>query len=303
MFVSAAADAVTLAPPTAFFVVLVLTAVPALGLAQVAGDAGSAVGHGERSNLSFDDPKQVVAREGGDAGLEKELFSALLEPFVGAHRNAIGSGDGLAALRNELHVLQSTLRRRVLEVGLKEPAKRSAVIDNVRARARAEFASLGGEPATAFFDRSVADARDEARARLWGKIICWCTDEGWTKTLAGCPDGCANPQKTMVENGLDEGLTDEEIIERMVNDPRGGEQVRASLKAEGFNLVAFWMPVLTGGFALVLVVLALRRLVHRGGADAPAAQRGDGAADGVDGGPAQDRWTELVEKELEELDD
>lgn len=52
--------------------------------------------------------------------------------------------------------------------------------------------------------------------RLEGFYICACPKEKYTKTLAGCPDGCADEQKILIRESVREGKSDAEIREVMV---------------------------------------------------------------------------------------
>jgi hypothetical protein len=48
---------------------------------------------------------------------------------------------------------------------------------------------------------SLSDLPREHRERvwsLWNRLVCACPDENWSKLLANCPDGCADPQKQQV---------------------------------------------------------------------------------------------------------
>jgi hypothetical protein len=73
--------------------------------------------------------------------------------------------------------------------------------------------------------------RNRRISSLETSLICWCKEEDWTRTLAGCPEGCAMEQKMLIGAWLDEGATNDEIIERMVQHPRGGPRVRAAPEA------------------------------------------------------------------------
>jgi len=52
--------------------------------------------------------------------------------------------------------------------------------------------------------------------RLLGKLICKCTAEKWTRTLATCRDACAEEQKQQIRERLEQGWSDEQIIEEEV---------------------------------------------------------------------------------------
>lgn len=53
---------------------------------------------------------------------------------------------------------------------------------------------------------------DERYRRLTGLLVCACPDENWTRTLHGCPDGCANPQKEELRALLVADKSDADIL-------------------------------------------------------------------------------------------
>lgn len=133
------------------------------------------------------------------------------------------------------------------------------------------------------------EARRRARA-LWGRLCCACPSENWSRTLANCPDACADPQKGEVTRALAEGATDEQVLEAQLG--RYGPQVLAAPEAEGAAAWVYWAPflLLAGGAGLVAGVLARWRRgerveVVRPGVEVPRGEELD-----------------AVERELEEME-
>ena len=138
---------------------------------------------------------------------------------------------------------------------------------------------------------------EKRREYLRGRIICWCPDEGWTKTLSGCPDGCANDQRTLVDRWLAAGLSDQEIFDRMVAHERGGPRV-ISVPKDGRDSRFFILPFLFAGVGIIGFAAMLRRLLSRGRAQAAT------LAPSVPPPPAEDAvWDAQIEAELKEMDD
>jgi cytochrome c-type biogenesis protein CcmH/NrfF len=147
------------------------------------------------------------------------------------------------------------------------------------------------------------DSKDwspEERRRLdhlFGQIVCACPKEGWSKTLAGCPDGCSEKQKAEVRAALKAGKTDEEIIAEQVR-IYGTEQVKALPDSPLAHLFPF---VALGALAVLAVAFLVRSVRPRrpGAAEPPpaAAVRAEGPAAG------QNEIEEAVERDLREMDE
>jgi cytochrome c-type biogenesis protein CcmH/NrfF len=147
--------------------------------------------------------------------------------------------------------------------------------------------------------------------RLFTLVICACPKEGFTKTLAGCPDGCADEQKREVRAGVKAGKTDQQILE---------EQVIAHHTREVLSLpdsrLAHLVPYLALG-VMVMVVLGIlvKSIRPRPPAGSPApsalppgkAAAGGPAANGGRSGNADSaeeaRLDAAVERDLAEMDE
>ena len=105
----------------------------------------------------------------------------------------------------------------------------------------------------------------------------------------------------LVTRWLDAGYTADEIVERMVAHPKGGEQVRGYLKPEGVNLLSYWLPALLFLIALVVAAVFLLGAVRRG-SGVPVGET-PSSADGATSETNSDHWGDEIEKELKEMDD
>jgi len=142
-----------------------------------------------------------------------------------------------------------------------------------------------------------SDYTPEERRRienLFRYILCACPRENWTRTLAGCPDGCADEQKMMVRLGVKAGKTDQEII---------AEQVRIhrteKVKAVPDSKLAHLTPYLVVGALAIALGAALVRSVRRRGPSAPRKA--------LEAPPALSRedreLADTVERDLREMDE
>ncbi|MBI4577565.1 MAG: cytochrome c-type biogenesis protein CcmH [Planctomycetes bacterium] len=136
----------------------------------------------------------------------------------------------------------------------------------------------------------------EARRRvrgLWARLCCACPSESWSRTLANCPDGCADAQKGEVVRAVAQGATDGQVLEAQRS--RHGPQVLAAPEAEGSAAWVYWAPflLLLGGAGLVAGVLARwRRGAMTGAAGAALVQAEAPRGEELD----------AVERELEGMD-
>ena len=89
--------------------------------------------------------------------------------------------------------------------------------------------------------------------RLESHIMCGCTKENWTRTLSGCPDGCADPQKVTIRERVMNGWSDEEIMEEQVG--KYGERVRAAPK----TLWPYLLPLVMLVAGMLVAVAVVRR--------------------------------------------
>lgn len=93
--------------------------------------------------------------------------------------------------------------------------------------------------------------------RLEQRLMCACPKENWIKTLRGCPDGCAIPQKIEVRRMLEEGASDEQILQAQVD--RYGAKVLAAPDLGGIGgLTYLLVPALVLVAVVVMAVVLVR---------------------------------------------
>jgi cytochrome c-type biogenesis protein CcmH/NrfF len=83
--------------------------------------------------------------------------------------------------------------------------------------------------------------------RLQGQVMCACPDENFSRTLANCPDGCADPQKSAIRAQVMSGWPDDRIIAAQIAEH--GPRVRAHPGWSGAGKWAIILPfaALAGG--------------------------------------------------------
>ena len=149
-------------------------------------------------------------------------------------------------------------------------------------------------------DASSQGAGDSKRIlRLFSEFKCKCPKEDWTRTLAGCFEPCVDPQKTLIRKLVAQGLDDDAIRARMIQDA-GTEKVIARPSA------AYWILLLPNlfpitaflvlGGGVVLMLVAMRKKTRLAGDGEP----GSAAGEALPGYP-QAPSTELVDRVEEEL--
>jgi hypothetical protein len=149
--------------------------------------------------------------------------------------------------------------------------------------------------------RAAMETADQAvytrrKKHIVDHLMCWCPKPAcdFTRTLAGCPDPCANEQKSLVGAWIREGLSDEEIFQRMVVNPKGGPRV-LTLRVEGAQRFGFYLPILLAMAGGCVVIWLLSRSVKRG--QEHAALEFSAPAEAQDS-----QWGNEIERELKELD-
>lgn len=95
----------------------------------------------------------------------------------------------------------------------------------------------------------------DIQSELEETLICLC---GCGQTIKSCPHqncGFAIPAKAKIEAYLREGKTKEEIIDAFL--AQNGEEVLATPKKEGFNLLGYLMPfiVLIGAAGIIIFII------------------------------------------------
>lgn len=122
----------------------------------------------------------------------------------------------------------------------------------------------------------------------YAHIVCKCPVENWSKTLASCPDGCADQQKGMVLRRIAEGWKLDAIVAEQVE--RFGSKAAADPGAGKDGSLWIMLSLAIGAVAAVGVLLSWRR---RAGVTA-ATQQPARAATGDE--------TSAIERELREID-
>ncbi len=206
-----------------------------------------------------------------------------------------GSEDGFRAqVRVLLRDLESLAASRTADPRARVEEARAARDALVAGLAKEMGSADGRSRAEALVERAAKELRQARIDHLERAVICWCPEENWTRTLAGCAQGCAGEQKTLLREWIDAGATDSEVIERMVAHPKGGPKVRALPEARGANWVGYLTPVALSFAAAALVMVLLRLSVRRGKASSSSARAEPRAED--------DEAARGVEKDLREME-
>lgn len=122
----------------------------------------------------------------------------------------------------------------------------------------------------------------------YAHIVCKCPNENWSKTLASCPDGCADQQKGMVLRRIAEGWTRDAIVAEQVE--RFGAKAAADPGSGRDGSIWIILALTVGAASAVGVLLTWRRR-----AGASGAQREPSSA-------ATGDETSAIERELREID-
>jgi len=83
---------------------------------------------------------------------------------------------------------------------------------------------------------------------LEASIICACPRENWSKTLANCPDGCADQQKLFIRDAVRSGKSDGAVFEAMVAAYSG--KVLAAPPWSGSGKWSYILPL--AGFVVIV---------------------------------------------------
>ncbi len=96
--------------------------------------------------------------------------------------------------------------------------------------------------------------------RISKQVMCACPDENWTRTLASCLDGCADPQKQEILQMVQAGSSDEAILTFM--EQKYGSQVRSNPGWAGTGKWLYILPVaalIVGGLFAGYVILGWQK--------------------------------------------
>lgn len=198
----------------------------------------------------------------------------------------------LPSTHDARRMLTPLLLLAALAVSSPLPAQNARQQEQARNRLRAAHSS---SPTVGFDDSHFTDEQRKQIYRLEALIMCACKKENWSKTLKGCPDGCADEQKQEVRHLVTEGQSDEAVLNFMVT--KYSAQARAAPLLQGTGLWSYLFPFLSLGIAGIVVIVVMFRW-HRN-----AQRRNAGAAAGAGSvGVVSDAEMAAVEKELEELE-
>ena len=149
-------------------------------------------------------------------------------------------------------------------------------------------------------DASAQGPGDSKRIlRLFSEFKCKCSKEDWTRTLEGCFEPCVDPQKALIRKLVAQGLDDDAIQARMIQDAGTTKVIARPSAAYWILLLPNLFPitvflVLGGGVVLMLVNMRKKTRLARDGEPGPAAGKA------LPGDP-QTPSTELVDRVEEEL--
>jgi cytochrome c-type biogenesis CcmH protein len=164
-----------------------------------------------------------------------------------------------------------------------------------------------GEAAAPYDPREFTPEQRARIEKLFLEVMCDCGEENWSRTLAGCPSGCAEPQKRIIREAVKRGLTDDQVIQDQLK-RHGGDQRVLSVPD---SPLASLFPYLALGAATALVLMVLLAKVRPRARGKPpggsAASPHPGAARaGSPQSPAateeERRIGEAVERDLQEMD-
>lgn len=137
---------------------------------------------------------------------------------------------------------------------------------------------------------AAGESDDDSFRRISAKLVCQC---GCNYGLLYCPHlecGSAIPMRQTIRDALAEGKTEEEVLQIMV--AQFGPSALGEPPAEGFNLMAWIMPIV----ALLFGSWAVQRLVRSWRARAPAPAAASQAA-------LVERYRGTIDREIEQLEE
>lgn len=147
----------------------------------------------------------------------------------------------------------------------------------------------GGE--SRFVLSDLTPAQRKLALDAFAHVYCRCPEENWSRTLANCPDGCADPQKQEIMGQVQEGWSLAAIVEEQVN--RYGDRANADPGTAVNGTLLVVAGLLGGAAAAGLVLAAWRRAAAERLATTRAAREEN---------PASDAEIAAVERELAEID-
>ena len=239
------------------------------------------------------------ARAVSPSGAETALRDAVAA-FIEANRGRIAGPGSLEGLGQALRALVGDLESKAAALET-VAARRIGLAKTVHEALVAGLAGAGAPraDAQAAVDNAFRENMKARRERAEREVMCWCPTENWTRTLAGCAEGCAEEQKGLIREWLAAGFTDAEIVERMVAHPKGGMKVRAVPEGTGTNRLGYLAPFAFLAAAALVLVLVLRRVIRRPSrTHAPTGQNGESPPPDEE----DDEIGRQIERELEEME-
>lgn len=184
--------------------------------------------------------------------------------------------------------------RRFLAVAALSAAALSAAALSTAETARAEEDDhVHGAPPARPVALNELTAEQRRRAQdAFAHIVCKCPSENWSKTLAMCPDACANQQKVEVVKRVLEDWSRERIVDEQV--ARYGPKAAANPVAGIDPAIGAGALLAVGAIAAALALAGRRRRTASGAQGAVPAGTGTGAGSGAEHA--------AVEKELGEVE-
>lgn len=238
----------------------------------------------------------------------------VVEPFLANLRGKLSAPGAEEAWRPQVRAALAEIDALAAARTADFPARRRLTAE-ARASLRAGIAAELGAPNGAERAQVLVDLADkEERQARWDAlergVICWCPEENWTRTLAGCAQGCADEQKALIHQWVDEGMTNAEVLKRMVAHPKGGPKVRAVPEASGVAWLGYLFPAVFFAAGCIVVVGFLRRSMRPHRAPLPGSRPSAANGSEARGGPLASAEAdpdaaigERIEREVREMEE
>jgi hypothetical protein len=164
-----------------------------------------------------------------------------------------------------------------------------------------------GEAAAPYDPRDFSPEQRARIEKLFLEVMCDCGEENWSRTLAGCPSGCAEPQKRLIREAVKRGLTDDQVLKDQLQ-RHGGDQRVLSVPDSPLSSLFPYLALGAATAVVLMVLLAKVRPRPRGKSPGggpttppPAAARA-GAPGSTPATEDERRIGEAVERDLQEMD-
>jgi cytochrome c-type biogenesis protein CcmF len=144
----------------------------------------------------------------------------------------------------------------------------------------------------------VSYARDNRERELFKRIVCMCGTCG-RQTLADCSCGFAHQMRKKIQDLIDAGQSDEQVVEYHLKAYPGESALVVPLD-KGFNRLAWVLPYGALLFAAGALVLVLRRWSRRG-KESQRARADESAKIALDSRPDDAQYEDKLDDELDRL--